>query len=74
MPQIMSNMGFSRTVAQLMTAPPYACGAISAVTSAWFADRLTWRMPFLVGAQSLLIIAYAVLFVFAADISNNIPV
>lgn len=57
-----------------MTAPPYTCGAIAAVVSAYFADRLTWRMPFIVGSQALLIIAYAVLFVFAADIESNVAV
>ena len=74
MPQIMANMGFESTSAQLLTAPPYTCGAIAAVVSAWFADRVTWRMPFIVGAQSLLIIAYAVLFVFAANIADNVAV
>lgn len=72
MPQIMKNMGFESTTAQLLTAPPYTCGAIAAVISAWFADRLTWRMPFIVGSQSLLIIAYSVLFVFAANIESNV--
>lgn len=74
MPQIIRNMGFTSTRAQLLTAPPYACGAIAAVVSAYFADRLTWRMPFIVGAQSLLVIAYSVLFVKAEYIADNIPV
>lgn len=74
MPQIMKNMGFESSAAQLLTAPPYTCGAIAAVVSAWFADRATWRMPFIVGAQSLLIIAYALLFVFAADIAAHVGV
>ena len=72
MPQILKNMGYTSTNAQLLTAPPYACGAISALLSALLADRLTWRMPFLVGAQSLLIIAYSILFAKAADIRDNV--
>lgn len=72
MPQIIENMGFTSTRAQLLTAPPYACGAIAAVTSALFADRIRWRMPFIIGAQCLLIIAYAILFNKAAAITENV--
>jgi MFS family permease len=74
MPQILKNMGFTSTKAQLMTAPPYAAGAISALISALMADRFVWRMPFIVGAQCLLIVAYAILFSFAAEIKDNIAV
>ncbi|KAF2852555.1 MFS general substrate transporter [Plenodomus tracheiphilus IPT5] len=72
MPQILRNMGFSTTNAQLMTAPPYACGAISALVSSLLADRYTWRMPFITGAQALLIIAYAILFSKAEAIKENV--
>lgn len=74
MPQILKtgNMGYTSTRAQLMTAPPYCAGAISALVSALLADRSTWRMPFIVGAQCLLIVAYAILFSFAAEIKDNI--
>lgn len=43
MPSIIRNMGFESTQAQLLTAPPYICGAIAAVTSALVADKLAWR-------------------------------
>ena len=56
MPQIIRNMGFTSTRAQLLTAPPYFCGAISALVSSLLADRFTWRMPFIVSAQCLLVI------------------
>lgn len=59
MPQIILNMGFTSTQAQLLTAPPYVCGAVSAVASAALADRLTWRLPFIVGPQVLLAVAYS---------------
>lgn len=42
------------------------------MVSALFADRLAWRMPFIVGHQLLLVIAFSVLFSFAAEIRNNI--
>lgn len=48
-------------------------GAISGLCSALFADRFTWRMPFLVGAQVTLIIAFTILFVKAANLEDNIP-
>ena len=70
MPQILKNMGFTSTKAQLMTAPPYACGAISALLSSLLADKFTWRMPFIVSSQLLLIIAFSILFALAADINK----
>ena len=72
MPQIIRNMGFTSTNAQLLTAPPYFLGAISALVNSFFADRTSKRVPFLVGPLTLLIIGYAVLFVKAADIANNV--
>ena len=73
MPQIVRNMGFTSTKAQLLTAPPYLLGAINAVLVSALADRFTMRSPFILGPQVLVIVAYSVLFVYAADISNNIP-
>lgn len=72
MPQILKNMGFTSTKAQLMTAPPYACGAISALLSALLADKFTWRMPFIASAQGLLIVAFAILFATAENIKDNV--
>lgn len=72
LPQIMVNMGFSSTQAQLLSAPPYVAGAISAVVSSTFADRVTWRLPFIVGPQLSLMTAYAVLFSFSADIATHV--
>lgn len=72
LPQIVRNMGFTQTNAQLLTAPPYILGAISAVVSALFADRLSWRWPFIVAPQALLTICYAILFVYSKHISSNV--
>jgi len=65
-------VGFTSTTAQLMTAPPYACGAISALVSSLLADRFTWRMPFIASAQALLIVAYSILFAKAEKIKDNV--
>ncbi|KAL2067198.1 hypothetical protein VTL71DRAFT_1622 [Oculimacula yallundae] len=72
LPQIMVNMGFKSTNAQLLSAPPYIAGAISAVVVARFADRVHWRLPFIVGPLASLMVAYAVLFTYSANIANNV--
>lgn len=71
-PTIITQMGFESTTAQLLSAPPYICGAVAAVISGLYADRVQWRMPFVVGHQMALVVAFAVLFSFAADIANNV--
>ncbi|KAK4089284.1 hypothetical protein Purlil1_6273 [Purpureocillium lilacinum] len=73
MPQIIQNMGFTSSNAQLLTIPPYTVGAISGLVASLFADRLKWRMPFLVGAQVTLIVAYAILVAKAEHIKGNVP-
>jgi hypothetical protein len=65
-------MGHTSTNAQLLSAPQYVCGAISALVISLLADRFTWRMPSIVGPQALLIIAYAILFVKAGTIKDNV--
>jgi MFS family permease len=72
LPQIMVNMGFSSTNAQLLSAPPYVAGAISAVVIAKFADKFCWRLPFIVGPLLSLMCAYSVLFSFSAKISQHV--
>ncbi|KAH8897882.1 permease of the major facilitator superfamily [Thozetella sp. PMI_491] len=72
MPQIILNMGFTSSQAQLLTAPPYLVGAFSAVVSSYFADRYTWRLPFILAPQTLVVIAYAILFSFSSQISSNV--
>lgn len=72
MPQILKNMGFTSTKAQLMTAPPYACGAISAFLSSLLADKFRWRMPFIASGRALLILAFAILFATAENIKDNV--
>jgi MFS family permease len=72
LPQIMVNMGFKSTTAQLLSAPPYIAGALSAVTVATFADRSGWRLPFIVVPLTVLTASYAVLFSFSDQIANNV--
>lgn len=72
MPQIITGMGFEAANAQLLTIPPYALGAFSAYIFSVFADRYTWRMPFIVVPQVLQVVAFAVLFTNAAEIEENV--
>ncbi|KAK2063981.1 major facilitator superfamily transporter [Colletotrichum caudatum] len=72
MPQIIKNMGYTSANAQLLTIPPYAVGAMSAYIFSVFADRHSWRMPFILGPQLCLVVAFSILFVKSADIKDNI--
>ncbi|KAJ0382720.1 hypothetical protein COL922a_011962 [Colletotrichum nupharicola] len=73
MPQIIKNMGYTSSNAQLLTIPPYIVGAISAYVSSSLSDRFKWRMPFIVFAQVLVLISFAILFFKAENIQENIP-
>ncbi|KAF0320044.1 high-affinity nicotinic acid transporter [Colletotrichum asianum] len=73
MPQIIKNMGYTSSNAQLLTIPPYIVGAISASISSSLSDRFKWRMPFIVFAQVLVLISFAILFSKAENIQENIP-
>lgn len=72
MPTIVKSMGFTSSNAQLLTIPPYACGGISAFALSYLADRYSWRMPFLAISQACVIIAFSILFTYAADIKSHI--
>jgi MFS family permease len=72
MPQIIRNMGYRSTNAQLLSAPPYIAGATAAVLSSLWADRRSRRMPPIVFFQALVLISMSVLFAYAPRISSNI--
>ncbi|KAG5801316.1 hypothetical protein H9Q74_011608 [Fusarium xylarioides] len=73
MPQIIKQLGFSTAQSQLLTMPPYVCGGIAAWLSGRFSDRLSWRMPFIVGPMSILLVALAVLFNYSKNVADNVP-
>ncbi|CAM1506074.1 Fc.00g057150.m01.CDS01 [Cosmosporella sp. VM-42] len=72
MPSILKGMGYTSSTAQLMTVPPYAIGAISAFAFAIFADKYSWRFPFILGPQCCLLTAFAILFAKSGDTNDNI--
>lgn len=66
-------MGYTSPNVQLLTIGPYCAGVIGAYLSANFADKFTWRMPFIVAPQLLVLCAFAILLALAADIEDSIP-
>ncbi|OJJ95074.1 hypothetical protein ASPACDRAFT_36930 [Aspergillus aculeatus ATCC 16872] len=47
LPTIIKDLGFTSSVAQLLTVPPYVAAAVAAIVSAWFSDRMGQRSPLL---------------------------
>lgn len=74
MPQIIKELGFSTTKAQLLTIPPYFCGGVSAWLTGRLADKFTWRMPFILGPLVTLATALAVLFRYSPNVADHVPV
>lgn len=72
MPSITKGMGFTSSNAQLMTIPPYLCGAISSYVLSRFADKYKWRMPFIVGPQLCVLVAFSILMAKAEFIKQNL--
>lgn len=72
MPTILTSMGYKSANAQLLTIPPYILGAISAYAFAIFADKYSWRYPFLIGPQICVVVAFSVLFALSGNIEDNV--
>ena len=73
MPSITKSMGYTSSQAQLLTIPPYVAGAISALTMSYFSDKSGWRMPFVVGPLSIILVGFAILMPLAPNIKHQIP-
>ena len=74
LPAIIKGMGYTSANAQLLTIPPYICGALSSYGFAVVADRTSWRMPFIVIPQCCVVIGYSILSAKAEHIVDNIAV
>jgi MFS family permease len=72
MPQIIKQLGFTSSTAQLLTIPPYFCGGVAAWITGRMADRFKWRFPFVAGPLVLLTVALAVLFGLATRVKQNV--
>ncbi|EGX90923.1 MFS transporter, putative [Cordyceps militaris CM01] len=71
LPSIVKGMGFTKTTAQLMTAPAYVAGAVSAIFFARLSDHFNWRMPFVVMPLGLITIGYAVIMSFQGNLTGS---
>ncbi|KAG6361209.1 hypothetical protein INS49_009433 [Diaporthe citri] len=72
LPSITKAMGFTNTNAQLMTAPPYIAGAISALVFARLSDHYYWRMPFVAIPLMLIAVAYSIIISFKGDLAGHV--
>ncbi|KAE8325414.1 major facilitator superfamily domain-containing protein [Aspergillus sergii] len=72
MPTITKAMGFTNTNAQLMVAPPYIAGAISAICFSKLSDRFYWRMPFVAIPLTIFTIGYSIVISFHGQLKENI--
>jgi MFS family permease len=70
MPTIINKLGFQASQAQLLTIPPYFCGAVSSWLSGRLADRFAWRFPFIVMPMVLMLIAFVLLFILSANVEE----
>ncbi|KAJ5614025.1 MFS transporter [Penicillium herquei] len=68
MPTIINKMGFETQKAQLLTIPPYFCGAVSSWLSGRLADRFTWRFPFIVVPMVVMLVSFVMLLVLSSNI------
>ncbi|GAQ44003.1 hypothetical protein AtubIFM54640_001362 [Aspergillus tubingensis] len=68
MPTIINKLGFESQDAQLLTIPPYFCGAVSSWLSSRLADRFTWRFPFIVAPMALLLVSFLILLILSANV------
>lgn len=74
MPEILTQLGYSSTIAQLMTIPPYCCGGVSSYIVGRIADRFSWRYPVIIGPMCVLLTGLCIMFGFARDIHSHVSV
>lgn len=64
-------MGYSTTQAQLLSAPPYVAGALSALIAGKWSDRVNRRMPFIAVPGALILVGYSMMLSLNGAISDN---
>lgn len=58
LPTIIKDLGYKKSVAQLMTVPVYTLAACTSIAVAYAADKLGKRTPFLFGSLFVIMIGY----------------
>ncbi|KAG5361043.1 putative transporter [Yarrowia sp. B02] len=69
LPSIINGLGFTSAIAQLLTIPIYAVGAIASVTQAWFSDRYGKRSPLVIMNLFFMLLGYLM----AYNLSHTSP-
>jgi hypothetical protein len=72
LPQIIKNMGYTSSDAQVLSVPPYAAGAISSVGFNMLGDKMRRRSYFLMIPQALVVISYCIITPLSPHINSNI--
>ncbi|KAF9230451.1 MFS general substrate transporter [Melanogaster broomeanus] len=60
LPTIISNFGYSTSISQLLTIPPYVLATICLVTIAHWSDKLKLRSPFIFATQLIALSGYII--------------
>ena len=61
LPQIIKNMGYSSSDAQLLSIPPYVAGALSSVGFNMLGDKMRRRVYVLLIPQAIIVISYCII-------------
>lgn len=60
LPSIINGFGFSATISQLLTVPPYICATIITILFAFWSDRVQKRSPFILASLIMCIIGFSI--------------
>ncbi|KAL5339839.1 major facilitator superfamily domain-containing protein [Aspergillus crustosus] len=74
LPTITQSMGFNKTNAQLLSAPPYVAAAASAIFFARLSDHFYWRMPFVIIPMVIVCIAYSIIISLKGQLAEHMGV
>ncbi|KAF8835336.1 MFS general substrate transporter [Paxillus ammoniavirescens] len=67
LPTIINNFGYTTSISQLLTVPPYALATVNVLVFAHFSDKFNVRSPFIFVALSIALMGYTI------NISNAPP-
>ncbi|EIN14719.1 MFS general substrate transporter [Punctularia strigosozonata HHB-11173 SS5] len=60
LPSIINGFGFSTTVSQLLTVPPYALGTLTIISCSYYSDKLKQRSPFILAGLVMCLIGFSI--------------
>ncbi|KIK90536.1 hypothetical protein PAXRUDRAFT_831621 [Paxillus rubicundulus Ve08.2h10] len=60
LPTIINDFGYSTSLSQLLTVPPYALATVTILVFAHFSDKIQLRSPFIIAGQSIALLGYII--------------